>query len=340
MAIPVFNPTIRRKEMDAVLTCLVSDQIGPGEINRSLLEKLSDYLPHAGGVCFREPQRALEYVLKTLFPEGAAKILVSALAPSYYVDAIQILGMEVELCDVDPSSGVILTSEVEKKIEDCQALILDYPMGNFPDFEFFSNLSLPIIEDISCSIGTSAGEQKTGTLGSYVLINMEENHLITSGGGAVVLAPNRSNVTKLKKSFDITNKSVLLPNMNAVLALVQAGSLAMRLEKRATFFNLFLAQLQRGGHKTLSFNGGVETLLFSFPVVVDVGMDHIISYANKKQIETLPAFSAVALDQLKIDEKTMPNALSLKLRTLLFPLYSNLGSKNADLISKVLLSLP
>lgn len=340
MAIPVFNPTIRRKEMDAVLTCLVSDRIGPGELSLKLLEKLSDLIRHSGGVCFREPQRALECTLLTLIPEKEGKVLISALAPGYYVDVINILGLEPLLCDVDPASGVMKVSEIEEKAAECKAIIIDYPMGNYSDFTTIASLEIPVIEDISCSIGTSAGDFQPGSLGKYVFIGMEEHNLITAGGGAVVVAHSRSDVSKLKKSYDLMDKTVLLPDMNAALATVQCSTLLTRLEKRKSYFDIFLAQLQKGGHKTLMLNGDVEELLYSFPVIVDVGHKDVIAYSKKKGVDTEIAFFHVAIDKIDPEGHDFPNALSLKLRTLLFPLYSLLGNTNAELISRVLLTLP
>ena len=37
MAVPVFRPTVKRKDMGSVLSCIVSDKIGPGEISRDLV---------------------------------------------------------------------------------------------------------------------------------------------------------------------------------------------------------------------------------------------------------------------------------------------------------------
>ncbi len=350
MSIQVYNPAIRRKEMDAVLTCLVSEHIGPGQINKNLLEKISIHLPNAGGLCFREPQRALEITLKTLFPEPIQnvetleyekpRIIISALAPAYYYDAIQFLGFEPVIIDVDITTGTMQLEKIEENKSSCHALLLDYPIGNFPDFEFFNELKLPIIEDISLSIGTVAGSNSAGTLGTYLFVALEDNHLITAGGGAIVLARTKDYYKKLYKTTQLLNNGILLPDMNAALALVQTNTLANRLEKRFNYFTLFMAQLQRGGHKSLSYNGGLESFLHSFPVVIDAGMEQVIQYANKKKIETVLAFNSVILDRLPEGCPDYPNALSLKLRTLLFPLHEMLGSENAQLVSKVLLSMP
>ena len=274
MAIPVFNPTIRRKEMDSVLNCLVSDQIGPGALSQKLLDGLKKHLDHNGGVCFREPQRAIECILLTLEPKREGKILLSALAPGFYVDVIQLLGFEVVLCDVDSSSGLMLIDDLVEKSKECIILIIDYPIGNYNDVEILNKLEIPIIEDISCSIGTFTENFRPGSLGKYVLVGLEENHLITAGGGAVVVAHSRSDVTNLKKSYDLMDKTVLLPDMNSALAIVQSSSLSSRLEKRQLYFELFFSQLQKGGHKTLVLGYEIESLLYSFPVFINLTLLH------------------------------------------------------------------
>ena len=44
MAIPVFRPTVKRKDMGSVLSCIVSDKIGPGEISRELVTRAATCL--------------------------------------------------------------------------------------------------------------------------------------------------------------------------------------------------------------------------------------------------------------------------------------------------------
>ena len=42
--IQTFSSTIRRREMDAVLTCMVDEKIGPGEINSRLITTVKEFL--------------------------------------------------------------------------------------------------------------------------------------------------------------------------------------------------------------------------------------------------------------------------------------------------------
>ena len=43
MKIQPFSSTIRRREMDAVLTCMVEEKIGPGESNLRLIQYVKEY---------------------------------------------------------------------------------------------------------------------------------------------------------------------------------------------------------------------------------------------------------------------------------------------------------
>ena len=41
--IQTYSTTIRRKEMDAVLTCMVDEKIGPGELNLRFLSSVKEF---------------------------------------------------------------------------------------------------------------------------------------------------------------------------------------------------------------------------------------------------------------------------------------------------------
>ena len=79
--IQTFSSTIRRKEMDAVLTCMVDEKTGPGELNSKFIQALKEFSGCDGAVAFRSPSIALSYALKALdLPENTS-VMISALAP-------------------------------------------------------------------------------------------------------------------------------------------------------------------------------------------------------------------------------------------------------------------
>ena len=60
--IQTFSSTIRRKEMDAVLTCMVDEKIGPGELNTRLIQTVKEFTGCDGAAAFRSPAIAFSYV--------------------------------------------------------------------------------------------------------------------------------------------------------------------------------------------------------------------------------------------------------------------------------------
>ena len=66
MKIQVYSSTIRRKEMDAVLSCMVEEKTGPGELNSRLVQSVKEFFGLSGAVALRSPSLALKYALKAL----------------------------------------------------------------------------------------------------------------------------------------------------------------------------------------------------------------------------------------------------------------------------------
>jgi dTDP-4-amino-4,6-dideoxygalactose transaminase len=64
------------------------------------------------------------------------------------------------------------------------------------------------------------------------------------------------------------------------------------------------------------------------------------AYAKKKDVETECAFEGSLLARGLVPEGRCPNARSLSLRSLLFPLHQRVGGAGAQRIAKVLATLP
>ena len=72
--IQTFSSTIRRKEMDAVLTCMVDEKIGPGEINARFIQSVKEFFGCAGALAFRSPDTALKIALDLTLNKAVTKV--------------------------------------------------------------------------------------------------------------------------------------------------------------------------------------------------------------------------------------------------------------------------
>ena len=152
--IQTYSTTIRRKEMDAVLTCMVDERIGPGELNARFIQTVKEFFGCDGAVALRNPASALKYALRSIGLNPGETIMISALAPAWHYQAAADLGYKPLVLDVDENSGLVNAEIVKKGIESGgRLLLLHESMGILPEIDEINALGIPVIEDVSKSAG-------------------------------------------------------------------------------------------------------------------------------------------------------------------------------------------
>ena len=377
--IQTFSTTIRRKEMDAVLTCMVDERIGPGELNGRFIQTIKEFFGCDGAVALRNPASALKYALRALDFKQGQTIMISALAPAWHYQAVEDLGYVPLVLDVEDSNGLVSAEIVKKGIEDGgRLLLLHESMGILPDIDEISALGIPVIEDVSKSAGSyypTFDEQnnpidgrKAGSVGVYTILGLEERDVITAGGGAVLMAANRREWIVLKKFVDEMPRTELLPDINCALGWVQLKEFKHNELTRKKIFALYQRACMSGRHKMFVRGSGAivpqskglsapaavkesdsaqeETFDYTstmncFPLVLTSSFKDIKQYAAKKDIEISLAYedSVMSLDEEKFSASCIKSK-SLYLRSALFPLYPRLTHSQVAKIVKVLGTLP
>ncbi|MBQ0050829.1 MAG: DegT/DnrJ/EryC1/StrS aminotransferase family protein [Treponema sp.] len=357
--IQTFSSTIRRKEMDAVLTCMVDEKLGPGELNTKLIQSIKENIGCDGAVAFRSPAIALSYALKALDLEAGSGIMISALAPSWHLTAVKNLGYKPLIIDVDEESGLMSMESLNFGVKNGGRLILVHEsMGILPDIEKIIALGLPVIEDISQSYGASfvtseevssvsteekksSAGKKAGLAGVYSILGMEEYDTITAGGGAVLIAPSRREWIVLKKYTDEAPETDILTDMNSALGWIQIKEFARNEQARKAIYSIFQKALLSGKNKTFNRQSDEGSTIWSFPVVLSGSFKDVKQYSSRKEIEIKMAYEKSVISLLEDEEKSnYIHAKSLFLRTVLFPLYPRLGSESTAKVAKVLGTLP
>ena len=136
--IQTYSPTIRRKEMEAVLTCMVDEKIGPGEMNARFLQTAKELIGYDGAVALRSPALALRYALEAIQLPKEDAVMISALAPSWQILTLERLGYKVIVLDVVEETGLVTVEAVEEGMKNGgRLLILAESMGVLPDIKSF-----------------------------------------------------------------------------------------------------------------------------------------------------------------------------------------------------------
>lgn len=356
MKIEVYSPTIRRKEMDAVLTAMVEEKIGPGERNRLLIQTAKEHLKFDFALALRSPAVALHMALKALNVQRGQAVIISALSPSFYLQVLEDLQLTPLYCDVTYDfpcmNREMIENTIANKPSDLElcAVVLHHTLGFVPDSSSIAEMGIPVIEDISQSCG---GWQKTGEKdeeknnaaevqaapvfnGIFCILGLEERDMLTSGGGALLFAMNKKNTSLLRNFAGIANE-YCLPDINAALAVVQFKEVQKNIERRKEIARIYQQASLRTRHKRF-ISRTEEENFYSFSLVLEAGLKDVIAYAKKKDILLETAFEKTIAGAELCDN--CPVSSSLALRTVLFPMYPRLRSADVEQVSRLIMTLP
>jgi dTDP-4-amino-4,6-dideoxygalactose transaminase len=352
MKIEVYSPTIRRKEMDAVLTAMVEDKIGPGERARLLTANAKEQLRFDYCLSLRSPAIALFLALKALNLEDGQGVVISALSPRYYKRVIEDLRLTPLYGDVSASLPCLNRETIEMVLKtQAQApgqnpgapvprcVVVHHTLGFVPDMAAIMDLGLPVVEDISQSCGSVPAEGIEPVHGTFTILGLEERDMLTSGGGALLYAMNRRDGSVLRNFGDLPPE-FCLPDLNAALAVVQFRESAKNLEKRKEIAQAYTQASLRTRHKRFISREENEYNNYAFPLILETGLKDVAAYAKKKEITVESAFDDTLAGAGVVDSGLCPESYSLSLRTVLFPLYPRLRSPEVERVSKLIITLP
>ena len=364
--------------MHAVLECLVSEEIGPGDVARKLVREVASTLRLAGGVAFTDAGTALGAALRVVTGgDGSGRVLVPALAPLAYVQAVERLGLTPLLVDADPDTGSLSKESLQRlAAAEPQAAVACHGPGQPGVTDVLQELGVPLVEDVTAVVlgldpaagagsGTAAGGSAeapdtkpalpvVGASGTVVVVALGGYGPLAAGGGALVLARSRKD-QRLLASEARDHGWGELPDVNAALALAQWQDRVGSHQRCTDLTALFRDAVARCRHRTLAPPEALAGHLF--PVLVADGMRDVRRYAARHQIETGFAYDGCALTRIMAgatdgaaaasagDPAVTPadglgGAQELARRSLLFPLYPTLSDGAANRVAKVLATLP
>ena len=234
MIIQLEKPTLRRKDMDAVLQTMADEKIGPGELTQQFVSLLKQYMGDIGFVfALRDRYHALHYALAAVGVGKGSLVGVSALSPGFYRDVVTTLGASLQIFDVDPETGVLSFDEVSRfDTTKLTALLMYGPYGNLPSYSDWDSLSLPIVEDITESFGSAYDSRRAGSIGKIVVCSFEESCVVSTAGGSAILTDDAELGSNLGTLLEYSYPIIALPSMNAALGVVQLSQLDKNLKKR------------------------------------------------------------------------------------------------------------
>ena len=326
--------------MDTVLNCLATDSVGLGDYLERFQKTAKDSLGYDFGFAVRGPDVALGLALDSLALSEGDVVALPALAPSYYASVLASRKLQGVFIDAKPDSAepdVDLIGSLEPKP---RALILYDALGILPDPEAVASIGLPVIEDMSTSLGAYRDETRAGSLGSMAILGLEHDSIVTAGGGALLLAFGRRDGTVLRNLGEGLAPEIRMTDYNAALGLAQLRDMESAIAKRRELAATFAQSLARTRHKLVFQDGEGEPGYWALPVSIASSVKDVEVYAKKKEVDCLLAFERSLIAKGAVPDGSCPNARAMSLHCLLFPLHQRIGAQSAQKIAKVLATLP
>ncbi len=336
--------------MDAVLSCLVNDEIGPGKASARLEKEVSSLLKGRYALALREYTRAVEIAIRALELSEGATIAVPALCHPVYALVARSLGYGVAVVDAEADTPVVAPGALEALVAAegtseapaVGAVVVDTPLGLVPDLPAILSLGVPVIEDVSTGFGATLEEQLAGSFGQVTVIGLEASHILTAAGGAIVVFRDRQVATKAKELAVGLLPESRLSDLNAALGITQLAELQKQLTRREELAERFSRALGRGRHSTPAQPETASPVWPVFSVILEGSVKDAATYARKYGVETESSFSGSYLAGHATAEEaaSVIRAQGFLLRTLSFPLYPRLGKEQVTTIERVLATLP
>ncbi len=351
------NPTIKKKDLENVLNCLVSDYIAQGNIVHEFEHKLLEYLGTKNGVSVSSAEAGLHLIFKVMDIKPKDEIII----PSYYyttiLDVIYYVDAVPVLVDIEPNSYHISLEDVESKITDkTRAIIIPHLFGlpvNIEEYMRFNDIE--IIEDCGHSLGAEIKERrdltqeeeipgkKTGNFGDYAIFSFYATRMITTGQGGFVVSKKKKNLESIKDLIQYDERddykvryTYNLSDMQAALGLKQIDLLDYFINVRREIAHIFNKKLLAGNHKIPEDHPERSNIYYRYPVRVKIPVKDAIDLYRKQGIEVKKPVYKPLHHYLSYDRNNFPNTEDVYMSTVSVPIYPTLHPSQVELISKVL----
>ncbi len=338
--IPLHRDTITRKEMDALLTNIIDGSVAPGELRGAAVQELGKILlwKQSFGVALRSCEQSYEIAMSSLQLQEGSAVGISPLGFSFLPDVLSSLGLVPYYLPLDERTLLPSRQGIQDGITaGIGALIISSPAGNIPNIEDYGDIGVPVIEDITWTLGSTVESKPVGAIGSMVILSGDHPGVVSMGGGALLATQSLGYWRAIRKAQNFSRLSYQMPDLNASLVMSQLKYLSKNVEKRMGIYRVYQEALRKSGRNRSLLHAPEGTHLAPsfFPVLLDGSVQDVRGYAKKK---------GIAIGSL-IEKDVVMDGLSdtlkqASLRGVMFPLYPLLSREEIDTVARVLATLP
>ena len=336
------KPTITRKELEGVLDCLIHDEINAGSTVKTFESALTDITGFKYPLAVNSLTSAYILIFKSLELGADDEIILPSLMNQAPLSALHITGGKPVIIDSEANSIYPSAEKIKEAVtEKTKAIVVSDTFGYHFDGGAFTDLNIPVITDISHSIGTEYNEAQAGSYGTFIVASFAPSMIITTGNGGIVLTNNSRYFSAMRELRGYKEESInydfTLTDIQAAMGISQLMKLKDFLKRRREIAKKYHESIRLTSHKTLypfSDHGAYQT----FPVFFDAPGERVEKYWKKSGIEIVKAIPSPLHSILGLKGFDFPNSDRISKKLYSIPLYPTLTKIEIEKISKTLAS--
>jgi len=315
--IPVYKPSITKKEKEYVNECLDSSWISSkGKFVELFENEFAKKTEVKYATTVSNGTVALHLALLSLGIGGGDEVIVPTFTYIASVNSIHYTGATPVFVDCDPVSWQINPIEVEKKITNkTKAIMVVHLYGQSCDMKSICDIAnrrnLFVVEDCAEAFGTKFNDQHVGTFGDIATYSFFGNKTITTGEGGMVVTNNETLYERAKhlKSqgladhrqywHDTIGYNYRLTNIACAIGLAQlerSNSLLLRKRQIADYYKKKFENTNYCFHQEVSgtyHSYWMCSILINKDKFAKNTRDKLRNHLDSKGIETRPLFYPV-----------------------------------------------
>jgi len=334
------KPTITRKELEGVLDCLIRDELNNGGSVKAFETAVSEITEFKYPLAVNSLVSAYMLIFKALEIGPDDEIIMPSFFNNAAISALKLTGGIAKIADSSDSSVFPSKEQIREKITDrTKAIIAGDIFGFHFDGEELKEFNIPLIADISHSIGTEFNEKSAGSWGTFIVASFAPSMIITTGNGAMILTNNSRFFSVMRELRGYSEESInfdfTMTDLQGAMGVTQIMKLKSFLKRRREIAKNYYDSIRITTHKTL-FPYSDSFAYQCFPVIFDSQGDKVEKYWKKWGIEIVKVMPCPLHILTGLNSFDFPVADRLSKKLYSAPIYPTLTKKEIDKISKLL----
>jgi perosamine synthetase len=345
MHIYLTKASIFRKDLESVLETMLTDKFGPARYRhvREFEKELNQTLSGSGCVVVNSGSAALHLAFLAYGIQAGDEIIIPSFAEPSILHVCGYTGAKPVIVDINHNNFGISFEAVKNAVSPRTKLLYIPHLFGFPvDVSVFKELNVPILEDVTQSLGAEFKGKKTGMDGLMTVCSFTDEKMITTGQGGALLSSDRAIIARARELTDYQDPdpekfgpryNYRLSDLLAALGLTQLRYLPRYVEKRQQVAEEYSRLFVKAGLQPFELSVDRYNTCFKYVLTLQGKVQKTIHHLKKVHIEAEEPVHTPLHRLLKLDTAAFPNSERAWFTSLSIPIYPTLKKNEIERVA-------